>query len=123
MGRIASSLVLGACVVLLGACAPRVQVAMLGEVGEASRLAGPEDMALFSTRTPECPYREIALVTAYADEILGDPDEALEALKVRAWELGADALLGLRTVNSGGEDPEEGYSATAVRFERDDCLR
>lgn len=105
---------------LLAACAPTVQVTPLGEA-YAPR-PGLEQVAVFSTQTPRCPYREIAIVTAYGSGLNPlDLDGVLAALRRRALEIGADALVGLHVVSGGGNPSRSGYSATAVRFEDPDC--
>lgn len=105
---------------LLGGCAPTVQVTELG--GAFPQREGLDQVALFSTRTPECPYQEIALLTAYEGALNHqDADAVILALRQRARNLGADALVGLQVVNRGGDVPRSGYSATAIRFENEGC--
>ena len=77
----------------------------------------------FSTQAPKCPYRELAIVTAYERELFGDLDAALEALKDRSRAIGADAIVGVHLVNRGGDSTRQGYSGTAVRFNDETCVR
>jgi hypothetical protein len=79
-------------------------------------------VAVFSTQAPECAYREIALLTAFGGDLNPhDLDAVLAALRKRAWEIGADAVIGLHVVHRGGEPPRSGYSGTAIRFVDDTC--
>lgn len=109
-------------VLAAAACGPTVQVANLGPTFPARRPA--EDLIVYSTRVPDCAYGEIALVTAYRGDMVGDAamDRALDALKDRARSLGADAVVGLRVVSGGmAGNTREGYSATAIRFTDQAC--
>lgn len=111
--------------VVLGgaACAPTVHVTPLEGAFPPRRTV--EELAVFSTRTPECPYQELAIVTAYQGELapFTDLDGVLEALKEEAREMGADAVVGLRLVNRGGDSPRDGYTGTAIRFTDEGCMR
>jgi len=109
----------GVLLVSVGCFGPRVRVTQLGETFPP-RVAA-EEIKVFSTQAPACPYRELAIVTAYEAEF-GDLDEAMAALKGRARDLGADAVVAVRLVSRGGDDPRDGYSGTAVRFSNEDCM-
>ena len=114
--------VLTSVMAVTSACAPKVQVTELNGTFEPRR--SPTDVAVFTTQTPDCPYQEIAIVTAYQGDFpaFTDLDDALTAVKERAHEIGADAVVGVRLVNRGGESAREGYSGTAIRFEDAHCM-
>lgn len=62
-------------------------------------------------------------MTAYhGPRLFADLEDVMAALKERSRALGADALVGVRVVNRGGESAREGYSGTAVRFEDERCM-
>lgn len=105
----------------LAACAPRVYVTELD--GTFEPRDGLDAVAVYTTQVPECPYREIAIVTAYQADILldDDLDKVLAALKERARLIGADAVVGVRVVDKSGESARVGYSGTAIRFTDDEC--
>jgi hypothetical protein len=114
--------VLTSVVAVTSACAPKVQVTELNGTFEARR--SPTDVAVFTTQAPDCPYQEVAIVTAYQGDFpaFSDLDDVLAAVRERAHEIGADAVVGVRLVNRGGDSAREGYSGTGVRFEDADCM-
>jgi hypothetical protein len=103
-------------------CAPAVHVTELG--GTYPPRPESQDVAVYSTKTPTCAYRELAIITAYQGELGGfmDLDTVLAALKERAQGIGADAVVGVRLVNRGGDSPRDGYSGTAIRFDDETCM-
>jgi hypothetical protein len=106
---------------IVTACAPTVQVTELTGAFEPRRSV--EDVAVFTTLTPDCPYREIAIVNAFeANSPFSDLDDVLAAMKEKARGVGADAVVGVRLVDRGGESTRKGYSGTAIRFEDEDCM-
>jgi len=118
-----SPVVASAIMIVASGCAPYVQVTPLGGTFPARRQV--QDVPVFSTQTPTCPYQELAILTAYQGQ-LGRASEmanVLTAIKERAHSLGADAIVGLRQVNAGGPAPRDGYSATAIRFSDEACMR
>ena len=115
---------LAAVVFAAAACGPTVHVTNLGGTFPPRRAA--DELTVFSTKVPECPYGELGIVTAYRSQVATPTamDEALDLLKERARSLGADAVVGLRVVSGGGgggEAMREGYSATAIRFTDEAC--
>jgi hypothetical protein len=103
---------------LLTACAPMVTSTPIG----ATYPAKPDDaqVLLFSVRTPECSYEEIALVTAYTHP---EPPATLEALKHKVRRLGADAVVGLTEFSRQDPEGRGGLRGTAVRFVDPACRR
>lgn len=103
-------------------CAPSVQTVYLGPQRYP---AGDSEAAirLYSAGQPECPFEELAILTS----VLEDPwfssrEDALEALKERARQLGAHAIVGLEphdVPHENGSTP--GFKGTAVRFTEGDC--
>lgn len=112
--------VIAALAFVCAGCAPTVRATALNGTFEPRR--GVEEVAVFSTKSPECPYQEIAILRAYAG-FFTNADAALEALKRRALSMGSDAVVGVRLINSGGEYSTPGYTATAVRFTDSGCVR
>lgn len=109
-------------VAVTSACAPKVQVTELNGTFEPRR--NLTDVAVLTTRTPDCPYQEIAIVTAYKGDFpeFSHMDDVLTALRERAHAIGADAVVGVRLVNRGGESAREGHSGTAIRFKDANCM-
>jgi hypothetical protein len=80
------------------------------------------EVQLFSVRTPECQYEEIALVSASVDFLPDRREAAVEALKRRVREAGGDAVVGLTEMRSTkNEGP--GVKGTAIRFTDPECRR
>lgn len=85
-------------------------------------------------RVPECPYQELATVTASEGALAGGVNTYLPAMKRRARELGGDALVGYKTANTtagyvavapnvtAAVDGEI-HSAVVVRFTKPDCMK
>lgn len=117
-----SGLIVGsAFLATLASCAPTVDSTLLGR-GTFPPRPADEEILTFSAASPECPYEEIAVVASFAASY-GTLASALEGLKRRARELGADAIVKLRRVERGGESARSGFTGTAVRFTKDDCRR
>lgn len=115
--RIAMLLVAFLCV----ACAPRVRTTMIGQPTAPN--PDQSEILVFSARIPECPFEEIALISARMGEFekpgLG-MDGLLAALKDRARELGGHAVVGLTDhPRTKAEGPS--LSGTAVRFTSSEC--
>mgnify|MGYP006305455251 CR=1 FL=1 len=110
-------------VTVTSACAPKVHVTELNGTFEPRRSLA--EVAVFTTQTPDCPYQEIAIVTAYQGDFpdFSDLDNVLTAVKEGSHAIGADAVVGVRLVSRGGESGRQGYSGTAIRFQDEDCMR
>lgn len=86
-------------------------------------------IAIYSTKTPECAYEEVGLVSArrrYA--LVISMSDVLEALKERARAMGGDAVMGVSEgaeVAGSGEDVTSApvLSGTVIRFREEDCTR
>lgn len=121
------TIVAGVSIMAVG-CAPAVQSARFGEF---SPRPSDHEVRLYSTKVPECPYEEVALVTGKARTPWTSTDRVLAAVRSRALELGGDAIVGLgqvRRVTGGtavGEsvslDTTTDLSGTVVRFTDPDC--
>lgn len=118
MGKTSAAIV---ALVIVGssACAPPVHVTKLD--GPFTPRQPASEIRIFSTKMPQCEYSEIAIITAYQAPAVGTLDGAMEALKAKARELGADAVAGVRLVPKGGDDRRHGYSGTAIRFKDPSC--
>jgi hypothetical protein len=118
MSRYAAVLVLITAAV--SACAPQMRTTMIGQPRAPDTAAA--DILVFSARVPECPFEEIALVSARQGKNPGtDMDDLLTALRQRAHELGGHAVLGLtERPPTKAEGPS--LSGTVIRF-TGDCRR
>ncbi|CAN5694054.1 hypothetical protein BH23GEM7_BH23GEM7_30290 [soil metagenome] len=112
----------GSCLLVAAAltgCSATVTAIPLGEPS-TPRPRGAE-IRIYSVKTPDCPYEEISLLTAYRHPMLGvTTSRALEALKRRTRQLGGDAIVGLTTV-SPTEHTADGIKGTAIRFTDASC--
>ncbi len=106
--------------IIVLACAPKTRTIMLG--AERTPDTDPTEILVYSSKVPECPFEEIALVTAVQGEFdyRGGLEAALEALKQKAHALGGHAIVGLEDrPKTKAEGPS--LSGTVVRFTSDDC--
>jgi hypothetical protein len=110
------------------ACAPRVTVTPLG--AERTYPATPDSVAisLYATTTPECPYDEVAAVTAEGRGLMSSEPEVLAALKAKARAVGGHAIIGYtqskRATGAGSESYDIPVrSGTAIRFRSTDCTK
>lgn len=119
-----TSLPAGLLLLAITGCGPTVRTTYLGGTRYPE---GDSDVniALYSARTPECPFEELALLTSILeDEWFTSRADALNALKEQARRLGAHAIVGLAPYDvPSGDDYSPGYKGTAVRFARSDCTR
>jgi len=102
-------------------CAPSVDTTMLG--GPYPPRPPDEEILTYSTRLPECPYAEVAVLAGFESDLTRLLDDTLEALKAEARRLGADAIVDFRRIERGGESRRSGYTGTAVRFTDEGCRR
>src|SRR5690606_30502638 len=82
-----------AMLVVLAGCGPRVRTTMIGQPSPAE--GAEREIAVYSTKVPECAFEEVALITASGEAIINSMDGLLAALKSRARELGGHAIVGL----------------------------
>src|SRR5262245_24203250 len=73
-------------------CAPQIQSARL-----VDGIFQPinDEVRVYSTVRPECPYQEIALITGTRRNSWNNLDDVLSAMRVRARALGGDAIVAL----------------------------
>jgi hypothetical protein len=102
-------------------CAPAVDTTMLG--GPYPPRPPDEEVLTYSTRLPECPYAEVAVLAGFESDLTRSLDDTLEALRAEARRLGADAIVNLQRIERGGESRRSGYTGTAVRFTDEGCRR
>jgi len=117
-------------VLLVAACGPAVRSAPFKTVPPR-----PTDhqIVLFSTKLPTCPYEELGLITAQRRHGFNSYESVLEAMKVRAREMGGDAVVALnqqQTVNGGtvvgkavSINTDQAVSGTVIRFTESGCTR
>jgi hypothetical protein len=110
------------------ACAPRVTVTPLG--AERTYPPTPDSVAisLYATTTPECPYDEVAAVTAEGQGLLSSESEVLAALKAKARAIGGHAIVGYtqstRATGGGSQTYDVPVrSGTAIRFRSAECTK
>lgn len=87
------------------------------------------EVHLFSTQAPECPYDEIALLTGYYDRTgriarysVSDA-EALAAMKVKARQMGGNAIAGLTDSDPSDHGPKRAIKGTVIHFHNESCQR
>jgi len=113
---------------VLLACAPKVSLTPLGT--GAVYPATPDSVAipLYATTKPECPYDEIAAITAEGTTVRSVDAEVLSALKAKARAVGGHAIVGYtqssRLASSGSVSTDiHVRSGTAIRFRSADCMK
>jgi hypothetical protein len=106
---------------LLASCGANLRQTMIGEPAPPEGTV--DDVAVFSAREPSCPFDEIAIVSARKELFPLSGDELLSALKARAWELGAHAVVGLREIPAQSDEDGSSLTGTAIRFTDPDCRR
>ncbi len=114
--RVAGRLLALAAVVAALGCAPAVDTTMLG--GPYPPRPPDEEILTYSTRLPECPYAEVAVLAGFESDLTRSLDDTLDALKAEARRLGADAIVNLQRIERGGESRRSGYTGTADSFHR-----
>ena len=109
-------------------CAPKIMSARL--TGLPAQPDG--NVALYSTKRPECPYDEIGLITGNRRHAWTSLDDVLAAMRTRALTMGGDAIVGLATgeevSGSGAEgvvniDTSISLKGTVVRFTDRRCRK
>jgi hypothetical protein len=105
----------------LVACGPQMRTTMIGQPHPPE--AGPVDVLVYSAKLPDCPFDEIALVSAGKGDI-PEPgmgmDDLLAAMKQRAHELGGHAIVGL-TERSRTKAEGPSLTGTIIRFRSSEC--
>lgn len=110
-------------------CAPQVTLTPLGAEKAYPPTPDSVAIALYATTKPECPYDEIAAITAEGTPARSEEAEVLSALKTKARAIGAHAIVGYTQSNraastAGGESRDVHVrSGTAIRFRSDDCMK
>jgi hypothetical protein len=110
------------------ACAPSVTLTPLGT--QQVYQATPDSVAipLYATTKPECPYDEIAAITAEGTINRSVEAEVLSALIAKARAVGAHAIIGYTQSSraaSGLSSTSDVHvrSGTAIRFRSADCMK
>lgn len=117
MQRIAYVAVLGALVVVMGACiSPNVTVTPVGAERTYPPTADSVVVPIYSVAMPECPFDEIAVISAEGHS----SDETLAALRKQARAVGGQAILGYSQVDRGSGSVRAG---TAIHFRSSDCTK
>lgn len=104
----------------IAGCAPTIDATPLG--GPYPPTPPREEILKYSTKMPECPYVEVAVLAGF-ESSLGSLDATLRALEERTRDLGGDAIVRLTRIEKGGESPKSGYTGTAIRFTEEGCRR
>jgi hypothetical protein len=77
---------------VLSNCGPAIKVLRLSEIPlQPKHKDAP--ILVFMTKAPTCPYKEIAIITTSEGAFAGGMETFVDAMKLKAQELGADALL------------------------------
>jgi hypothetical protein len=102
-------------------CAPTVMLTPLGDQRTYPPTADTVAIPLYATTKPECPYDEIAAITAEG----GEEAAVLSALIEKARAVGAHAILGYtqseRMVSQNMDTHVRG--GTAIRYRSTDCMK
>lgn len=113
-------------VIAISAChsPPSVTTTPLG--AEKSYPATPDSVpiVLYTVTKPECPYEEIAALTAEGDE--GSETAIVAALRQKARQLGGHAIIGYTQAKRSSSKQVLDISVrsgTAVRFRSADCMK
>ncbi|HEU5186314.1 MAG TPA: hypothetical protein VFU01_17195 [Gemmatimonadaceae bacterium] len=114
--------------VLLACGPPQVTLTPLG--AGVVYPATPDSVAipLYATTKPECPYDEIAAITAEGHIAHSVESEVLAALRAKARAVGGHAIVGYtqssRVATSGSLSTDiHVRSGTAIRFRSADCMK
>ena len=94
------------------ACSPSVHVTRLAATPYAAR-ASDYPIAIFREARPRCPFDELAVVSARPMTMFQVGDALIETLRVKAREIGGDAITGLTL--------DASYSGTVIRYKSADC--
>jgi hypothetical protein len=110
------------------ACPPNVTVTPLGD--QRTYPPTPDSVAipLFATTKPECPYDEIAAITAEGQTVRSVEGEVLSALIAKARAVGAHAIVGYTQSTraaSGVSETTDVHvrSGTAIRYRSTECMK
>lgn len=124
--RRAASVLLAA--LLVAGCGPRVQSARFGETPAPRPATQP--IQVFSTKLPECPFEELALVRVEKRHGFTSLQAMLDAMRHRAREMGGDAVVGVghttgvdAGVAGGTATTTDGIAGTVIRFTDAACMR
>ena len=100
------------------ACVPTPNVIITPLGAERTYSPTPDSVAikLYATAKPECPYDEIAAITAEASE---DDATMIAILRSKARSVGAEAIVGY--MQSMGRQGANIRSGTAIRFRSASC--
>ena len=103
------------------ACAPQVTVTPLGDQRTYSPTPDSVAIPLYATTKPDCPYDEIAAITAEG----ADESAVLSALIARARAVGAHAIFGYTQSTRMMSKNTDGYvrGGTAIRYRSTDCMK
>ena len=109
----------------LGACSPGVRATSFG-----SFFPRPDDhpIQVYRSTIPECQFEEVGIVSSRRENSFISMDKVLEALRIKARELGGDAVIGVSETNEArnvrfGVDNDMVLSGTIIRFTDQDCQR
>jgi hypothetical protein len=107
---------------------PRVTVTVTPVGSERTYPATPDNAAipLYTLTKLECPYDEIAALTAEALLDVFSDAKVLSALRAKAREIGAHAIVGYTQSTRRGTDLEGEIrvrNGTAIRFRSGECMK
>ena len=101
------------------ACAPQATIAITPLGAERTYPPTPDSatIPLYAVAKPECPYDEIALITAQG---VDSGDAILAILRSKARAVGAQAILGYMQSERGATSMRSG---SAIHFRSTDCMK
>lgn len=115
--------------VMATACGPSIDSARFtGAPAPQTRTA---EVQVFSAKLPECEFEELGIVTGKRRMVWTSLDEVLAALRVRAREMGGDAIVRLGAAESVQAGVYEGganvntapsLTGTVIRFTDPGCV-
>jgi hypothetical protein len=104
---------------LTASCGPTIRTTMLGQPHPPGTAAS--EILVYSARLPDCPFDEIALVSAgKTDGTRPGMDVLLAALRQQANSLGGHAIVGL-TERPRTEAEGPSLVGTVIRFTVEEC--
>lgn len=108
-------------------CGSKVRATPFPPGGHAP-VAADVPVQMFSTRTPDCAYREVGLLRAEPRSGLTPWQRVVDAFLARARQMGGDGVilrhgLEIRATEEGSVVRDDVLSGTVIRFESAECRR
>jgi hypothetical protein len=102
--------------VLLAACGPTISSSHLNDSPRAMQRRLPSTVELFTTRVPDRPYVEVAMIETRQGHMTGETSEdVFDMLRGQAAEMGCDGVVLLGANDAVESDPTSSGPRTRVR--------